>query len=546
MSKRILFNEEAREALKRGIDAVADAVKVTIGPRGRNVVLDKGYGSPTITNDGVSIAREITLFDKVENMGAEIVKEVATKTNEMAGDGTTTATILMQAIASEGLKHMQAGMEVMGLKRGISLAAEDVTGELKAQAKTISSIEEIKAVATVSAESKEMGAIIAETIDKVGQDGVVTVEEGQGFDMTAEVVEGMTFERGYVSPYMVTDPERMEAVQDQAQVLVTDYKISGIKTILPLLEKLAETGKKDLVIIADDVEGEALTTLVVNKLRGALNVLAIKAPGFGDKKKEMLEDIAISLGATLVSEERGMKVEDTELSMLGGAAKIIAKKDETIIVDGKGEKSVLDARVNQLKALHDNSTSKYDKEKYAERIAKLSGGVAVIKVGAATETEMKYLKLKIEDAVNATKAAIEEGVVAGGGTALVKAAKKIRTKDISGLGKEVQTGYEIVLKACEAPLRQIAINGGKGDGSMVVEKVIEIADTAGYDSMADEYVDDMIKSGLIDPVKVTRAALMNAASAAGTFLTTQVAIADEPKEENEGGHAHAHGGGMPY
>lgn len=540
MSKLIKYNDEARNALKAGIDAVANAVKTTLGPKGRNVVLDKGYGSPIITNDGVSIAKEISLKDKFANMGASIIKEVANKTNDAAGDGTTTATVLMQAITTEGMRRTQLGLEVMGIKRGIQAATEDIIKALKKSAKAISTQDEIKQVATVSAESEEMGAIIAKTIEKVGKDGVVTVEESQGFEMTSDIVEGMSFDRGYVSPYMVTDPDRMEATMENSPILITDQKISSIQTILPLLEKLAQTGKKDLVIIADDIEGEALATLVVNRLRGALNILAIKAPGFGDRKKSMLEDIAVVVGGTVVSEETGMKLEEVGTDVLGKAARVVAKKDSTIIVDGAGQKSDIQSRVKQLKTAHENAKSSFDKEKIAERIAKLSGGVAVIKVGASTETEMKYLKLKIEDAVNATKAAIEEGVVAGGGSALVMAAHQVSKSKQSFSTKEEEIGYEIVLSACDYPLMNIAHNAGKGDGSIVISKVKEMGGSAGYDAAKDKYLEDMPKAGIIDPVKVTRTALVNATSAASTFLTTSVAITEEPKEESEG-HGHSHG-----
>jgi chaperonin GroEL len=543
MSKKILFNDEARAALKRGIDIVADAVKTTIGPRGRNVVLDKGYGGPTITNDGVSIAKEITLSDKFEDMGASIIKEVASKTNDSAGDGTTTATVLMQAIATEGMRHLSAGLEVMGVKRGISEATEAIVLTLQKQAKKISTLEEIKQVATVSAESEQLGTIIAETIDKVGQDGVVTVEESQGTEMTSEVVEGMSFDKGYASPYMVTDTERMEAVFENAPIIVTDMKVSSVQSILPILEKITATGRKDIVLIADTVEGEALGTFVVNKLRGALNVLAIKAPGFGDRKKAILDDIAVTIGAQVISEDTGMKLEDATMEMLGSATKIIATKDETIIVGGKGVPAVVKARVSQLKAQLENTKSSFDKEKIEERIAKLSGGVAVIRVGAATETEMKYLKLKIEDAVNATKAAIEEGVVAGGGSALVHAAQTVATAKKSFASREEEIGFNTVIAACDAPLRYIAANSGKGDGSIVVAKVKELGKTGGYNSMTDMYVDDMVAAGIIDPVKVTRHALTNAASAAGTFLTTSVAVAEEPKDD--AGPAMSPMGGMP-
>lgn len=532
MAKQILFNAEARMALKAGIDKVADAVKITLGPRGRNVVLDRGYGAPTITNDGVSIAKDITLPNKFENMGAEIIKEVATKTNETAGDGTTTAVVLMQAIVSEGVKQTTMGVNAMGIKLGIEAAKNEVVSALKALAKPIKSKEEIMQVATISAESAELGRIIADTIDKVGKDGVVTVEESQAFGVEREIVTGFEFDRGYVSPYMITNPDRMEAEYRDTAILLTDAKISSIKEIVPLLEKLAQSGKKDLVIIADDVEGEALATFVVNKLRGGFNVLAIKAPGYGDRKKEMLEDIAVTTGATVISEELGLKLETADISLLGKVAKVISTKDKTIIAGGKGKKAEIDARVATLKAQLKQSENKYDSEKLEERIAKLSGGVAVIKVGAATETEMKYLKLKIEDAVNATKAAIDEGIVAGGGTALIRAAKVAGDKAHKTTGNfdaEFKVGYQILLKALEAPLRQIAINAGKDDGAVIVEKVRTAKGNAGYDAVADAIVPDMLAAGIIDPVKVTRSGVERAASAAAILLTTEVAVTDEPE-----------------
>jgi len=537
MAKTILFNEDARKALKRGVDTVADVVKITIGPRGRNVVLDKGYGSPTITNDGVSIAKEITLKDKFENMGAEIVKEVATKTNDVAGDGTTTSVILTQALIGEGMRHTSLGVNSMGLRIGMEHALGEAVEALKGMAKPIKSDAEIKQVATISAESEEIGQIIATTIKKVGKDGVVTVEESQSFGIESEVVEGLEFDKGYVSPYMITNSERMEAEYRDVPVLITDKKISTIKEILPLLEKMAQTGKKDLVIIADDIDGEALTTFVLNKLRGGFNVLGVKAPGYGDRKKEMLQDIAIVVGAKVISEELGLTLEKADMVHLGRANKVIAKKDNTIIVGGKGKKSDIDSRVAQLRKQKESSSSKFDTEKLEERIAKLSGGVAVIRVGAATETEMKYLKLKIEDAVNATKAAIEEGIVAGGGTALVKVAKKLlSSKQYPGAQGEIKIGWNIVLKALEAPLRQIVINTGKNDGSGMVEKVMEAKEeNAGYSASDDIFETDMIKKGIIDPVKVTRSALQNAVSAAAILLTTEVAVAEEAKDEKPGG-----------
>jgi chaperonin GroEL len=542
MTKQILFNADARIALRAGIDKVADAVKITLGPRGRNVVLDRGYGAPTITNDGVSIAKDITLSNKFENMGAEIIKEVATKTNEIAGDGTTTAVVLTQAIVAEGVKQTTMGVNAMGIKLGIEAAKTAVVAALKDLAKPIKSKEEIMQVATISAESNELGRIIAETIDKVGKDGVVTVEESQSFGIEREIVEGLQFDRGYVSSYMVTNAERMEAEYKDVAVLLTDSKISGIKEIVPLLEKLAASGKKDLVIIADDVEGEALATFVLNKLRGGFNVLAIKAPGYGDRKKEILGDIAVTTGATVISEELGTKLETADLSTLGRASKVVSTKDTTIVVGGKGKKAEIAARVSMLKTQAAQSENKYDIEKLEERIAKLSGGVAVIKVGAATETEMKYLKLKIEDAVNATKAAIEEGIVPGGGTALIKAAGVAggKMKKLAGgnpayrtgrFDTEYKVGWDLLLKALEAPLRQIAINAGKDDGAVIVEKVRNAKGNAGYDAIADMIVPDMLAAGIIDPVKVTRSCVERAASAAAMLLTTEVAITDEPEKE---------------
>ncbi len=531
MAKQVIFGEDVKKKLQKGVDTVANAVKVTLGPRGRNVILDKGYGGPTITNDGVSIAREITLKDKFENMGAEIVKEVANKTNELAGDGTTTATVLTQALFTEGLKQTTMGINAMAVRAGMEHAAADVVEALRAMATKISSVDEIKQVATISAESVELGEKIAETIDKVGKDGVVTVEESQSFGIETELTEGMQFDKGYVSPYMVTNGERMEAEYKNAQILITDKKISSVQEILPLLEKIAQTGKKELVIIADDIEGEALTTFVINKLKGGFSVLAVKAPGYGDRKKEVLADIAVTTGGQVISEDIGLKLENTELSQLGKADRVVSSKDNTVIVGGAGKKEEIADRVKVLKAQLESTTSKFDKEKLEERIAKLSGGVAVIRVGAATETEMKYLKLKIEDAVNATKAAIEEGIVPGGGTSLARAAgiveKNIATKN---LGKEEMIGYAIVLKALEMPLKQIADNTGKIDGAVIVQKVKDAGGNAGFDAAKGEMVEDMIKAGIIDPVKVERAGVQHAVSAAGILLTTECAIADEPEE----------------
>ena len=533
MAKRILFNSEARAALKRGVDAVGDAVKITIGPRGRNVVFDKGYGAPTITNDGVSIAKEITLSDKFENMGAEIIKEVASKTNEVAGDGTTTSVVLAQAMIHEGLKQTAMGANGVLVRHGIEAAKERVVEELKKMAKPIKSDSEIAQVATISAESLELGNIIAATIKKVGTDGVVTVEESQSFGVESEIAIGLQFNKGYLSPYMITNSERMEAEVKDAIVLITDMKISTIKDVLPLIEKVAGVGKKEMVIIAEDIDGEALTTFVLNKLRGTFSVLGIKAPGFGDSKKELLQDIAIMTGGTVISEELGLKLDTADVKVLGKASKIISTKDKTIIIGGKGKKSEIDERVAMLKAQLENTNAKYEKEKIQERIAKLAGGVAIIRVGAATETEMKYLKLKIEDAVNATKAAIDEGIVPGGGVSLVKVAQKVRETAPKGKSKEFDVGYEIVLGALEAPLRQIAINAGKDDGSVIIDKIKNGKGHIGYDAARDEIVADMLLSGIIDPVKVTRSGVENAASAAAILLTTEVAIADEPSDKKD-------------
>lgn len=535
MAKQILFNERARRALKSGIDKAANTVKVTLGPRGRNVAFDKGYGGPTITNDGVSIAKEITLRDKFENMGAEIVKEVATKTNDIAGDGTTTSVVLLQAIVDEGMKHTEMGLNAMGVRQGIEKAAGEAVAALRALAKKIQTDEEVRQVATISAESEEIGTIIADTIREVGKDGVVTVEESQSLGIEKEIVEGLEFDRGYVSAYLVTDPARMEAVYKDAMILITDKKVSSVQEILPLLEKVAQSGKKELVIIAEDVDGEALNTFVLNKLRGSFNVLAVKAPGYGDRKKEMLRDIAVMTGGEVVSEEVGLKFDTATLEHMGRASKVIATKDSTVIVGGKGAKKDIDARITQLRAQIKDTTAKFDKEKLEERLAKLSGGVAVIRVGAATETEMKYLKLKIEDAVNATKAAIEEGIVPGGGSALVKTAQKVAesfNKQKEKMPADIRVGYEVVLRALEKPLRQIADNAGV-DAGVVVEKVKNAKGNAGYDAVNDVVVADMLEAGIVDPVKVTRTGLERAASAAAILLTTEAAIADEPKDEKE-------------
>ena len=473
MAKQVIFDQEVRNALKRGVDIVAGAVKVTIGPRGRNVALDKSWGGPTITNDGVSIAKEITLADKFENMGASIVKEVATKTNDKAGDGTTTAVILTQAIVHEGLKRTTLGANAMMVRHGIEAAAKDAVAALRAMAKPVQGKSDIRQVATISAESEELGKTIADTVEKVGKNGVVTVEESQSFGIESDFVEGMEFDKGYVSAYMITNAERMEAETKDAAILITDKKISTVKDILPLLEKIAQSGKRDLVIIADDVDGEALATFVVNKLKGVFNVLAIKAPGYGDRKKEMLADIAITVGASVVSEDLGIKLENTELTMLGRANRVVATKDSTVIVGGKGKKSDIEARVAQLRKQVENTDSKFDKEKLEERIAKLSGGVAVIRVGAATETEMKYLKDKIEDAVNATKAAIAEGIVPGGGAALAKVGHTLAKKIDPKAHDEYTIGYRILLSALSAPLLQIANNAGREDATVILRDVVK-------------------------------------------------------------------------
>jgi len=542
MAKQVIFEGDVRAALKRGVDTVSSAVKITLGPRGRNVALDKSWGSPTITNDGVSIAKEITLADKFENMGASIVKEVATKTNDKAGDGTTTAVVLTQAIVHEGLKRTALGANAVMVRRGIEAAAKDAVEELRKMAKPIKGKQDIRQVATISAESEELGKTIADIVDKVGKDGVVTVEESQSFGIESDFVEGLEFDKGYVSPYMITNAERMEAEAKDVAVLITDKKISTVKDILPLLEKVAQSGKKDLVIIADDVDGEALATFVVNKLRGIFNVLAVKAPGYGDRKKEMLADIAATVGASVVSEELGIKLENTDVSMLGRANRVVATKDSTVIVGGKGKKADIEARVAQLKAQLENTDSKYDKEKLQERIAKLTGGVAVIRVGAATETEMKYLKDKIEDAVNATKAAIAEGIVAGGGAALAKVADKLGKKIDAKAHDEYTIGYRILLTALSAPLLQIAKNAGREDGAVILREVIKKGGAFGYDASGESdepQIVDMFEAGIIDPVKVTRSGVENAASASAVLLTTDAAVADLPEEKKP------QAGGMP-
>jgi chaperonin GroEL len=535
-AKQILFGEEARHALERGVNTLADAVKVTLGPKGRNVVLEKKYGSPTITNDGVTIAKEIELQDPFENMGAQLAKEVATKTNDIAGDGTTTATLLAQAMVREGLKNVAAGANPMVLKKGIEKAVNVVVEELKKISKKVESKEDITHVAAISAADDEIGKLIAEAMEKVGKDGVITVEESQTMGTNLEVVEGMQFDRGYVSPYMITDSERMEAVLDDPFILITDKKISMIKDLLPILEKIIQRGKP-LVIVAEDVEGEALATLVVNKLRGVLNVVAIKAPGFGDRRKAMLADIAIVTGGQVISEEVGMTLENATPEMLGSARQVKITKEETTIVDGKGDAKDIKKQINQIKVQIEDTTSDYDKEKLQERLAKLSGGVAVIQVGAATETEMKEKKHRIEDALSATRAAVEEGVVSGGGVALLQIAPSLdKLKEIG----DVATGIALVKKALTEPLRQIANNAGV-EGSVIVEKVSSMEQGKGFNAATGEYV-NMIVSGIVDPAKVTRSALQNAASIAAMLLTTECLVVELPEKDKA---PMMPGGGMP-
>ena len=539
MAKQIIFDEKARQALKRGVDQLANAVKVTLGPKGRNVVIDKGYGAPTITKDGVTVAKEIELEDKFENIGAELVKEVASKTNDVAGDGTTTATVLAQAMIAEGIKNITAGANPLAVKRGMEKGVEAIVKELKEKiAKPISG-DDIEQVASISANDTEIGKMIAEAMKKMGQDGVITVEESQSFGIETEVVQGMRVEKGYASPYMVTNQERMEAELTDPYILVTDKKISSIQEILPILEKVVQSGKKEIVIIADDVDGEALPTLVLNKLRGTFNALAIKAPGFGDRRKELLQDIAIVTGATFVSEEVGRKLDTVELADLGSAHKVIATKDHTTFVDGKGDKEMIKGRVAQIRKQLETTDSEFDREKMQERLAKLAGGVGVIKVGAATEVEMKEKKHRIEDAVAATKAAIEEGIVPGGGVALLRTFAALDAVKVEG---EEAIGIRILKKAIEEPIRAIAENAGK-DGSVVAEEVKKLTGSMGYNAATDVY-EDMLKAGIVDPAKVTRSALQNAASIAAMFLTTECVITDIPKKEEPAGGHGGHGGGM--
>lgn len=541
-TKQLRFGTDARKKMQRGINRVADAVKVTLGPKGRNVILEKGYGAPTVTNDGVTIAKEIELKDKFENLGVELIKEVAQKTNDVAGDGTTTTTVIMQALVQEGLKFVETGINPVGIRQGMDSAKNDIVEILKKNSKKISSQSEVAQVGTISAESKEMGDMIASVMQKVGNNGVITVEESQTFGLSSEVVEGMNFEKGYVSPYMITSVEDQTAEMKDPVILLTDKKISAISEILPLLEKLSQMGKKDLVIIAEDIDGEALATLVVNKLRGVFNSLAIKAPEFGDTRKAILEDIAVLTGGTVISEDKGMKLESTEVSMLGRAQKVIATKEDTTIVGGAGKKKDIDARTALIQAQAEATDSKYDRDKLEKRGAKLSGGVAVIRVGAASETELTYMKHKMEDALSATKAAVEEGIVAGGGTALVKAIVELRKKNKTYKNHEFKAGYETLLNALTEPLKQIARNAGERDSAVVLEEVMKNGGVNyGYNASNDTYENDMIASGIIDPLKVTRTALENAVSVSALLLTTEAAIVDEPEEKA----TPSMGGGMP-
>jgi chaperonin GroEL len=540
MAKQIVYTDETRKALKNGVDKLANAVKVTLGPKGKYVVLDKKYGSPTVTNDGVTIAKEIELEDPFENMGAQLVKEVASKTNDVAGDGTTTACVLAQAIIAEGLRNITAGANPIHIKHGIDKAVSAVIEQLKAIKKDVKGKAEIAQIATISANDKEIGDLIAEVMEKVGKDGVITVEEGKSADTTKELVEGMQFDRGYASPYFVTDAERMETVMENAYVIITDKKISAMPDILPLLEKVVQTGRPFL-IIAEDVEGEALATLVVNKIRGTLKVCAVKAPGFGDRRKEMLQDIAILTGGQVISDETGMKLDKAELAMLGQAKRIVVDKDDTTIVSGEGNKKEIEKRIAQIRKQIEDTKSDYDKEKLQERLAKLVGGVAVIYVGAATETEMKAKKFKVEDAMHATRAGVEEGIVPGGGVALLRTQGILDKMSSDAKDIDEKTGINIIRRALEEPIRQIALNAGL-ESSIVVDKILSNKDVNwGLNAETGKY-DDLIKLGIVDPVKVTRSALQNAASIAGLLLTTEVLITDIPEKKNA---MPAMGGGMP-
>ena len=543
MAKQVIFDDNARRSLKRGIDRLSDAVRVTIGPKGRNVVLDKKFGSPTITNDGVTIARDIELEDPFENMGAQLLKEVATKTDDVAGDGTTTAVVLGQALVSEGLRNVTAGANPMVLKHGIERAVEVIVAEIKAAARPVNSREQIAAVAAISAADPEVGEIIAEVMDKVGKDGVITVEEGQSLGLEKEYTEGMQFDRGYISAYFVTNPDRMEAVLDNVRILITDRKISAVVDILPALEKAVAVGRP-LLIIAEDVDGEALATLVVNKLRGTIQVLGVKAPGFGDRRKEMLRDIAILTGGTVISEEIGRKLDSVQVEDLGEARRVVATKDDTTIVDGSGSEPDIKARMSQIKAQIEETTSDYDREKLQERLAKLAGGVAVIKVGAATEVELKEKKHRIEDALSTTRAAVEEGIVAGGGTTLLQAIPALDSLKLEG---DEQVGVDIVRRALEAPAKQIADNAGER-GEVVIERIKNLPKGQGFDALRGEYC-DMFERGIVDAAKVTRSALQNAASIAAMVLTTETLVTDLPEKKdggNGGGHGHGGGGDMDF
>ncbi|WP_372518880.1 chaperonin GroEL [Candidatus Ruminimicrobiellum ovillum] len=540
MAKQLKYTDDARKAMKEGVDKLANAVKVTLGPKGRYVVLDKKFGSPTVTNDGVTIAKEIELEDPFENMGAQLVKEVASKTNDIAGDGTTTATVLAQTMIGEGLRNITSGANANHIKKGIDKAVAAVIEEIKKIAKKVSSKEEIAQIASISASDKEIGDLIANAMDKVGKDGVITVEEGKSADTTLDVVEGMQFDRGYCSPYFVTDAERMEGVLEDPYIIITDKKISSMQEILPLLEKVVQTGK-GFIIIAEDIEGEALATLVVNKIRGTLKVIAVKAPGFGDRRKEMLQDIAILTGGTVISEETGLKLDAATIEMLGQAKRVVVDKENTTIVSGLGDKKEIEQRIAQIRKQIEETKSDYDKEKLQERLAKLVGGVAVINVGAATEAEMKAKKFKVEDAMNATRAGVEEGIVAGGGVALLKAQSVL--DGIKGADSDEQTGINIVKKSLEGPIRQIIENAGI-EASVIVDKIKNKKDASyGYNADNDEFV-DMIKAGIVDPAKVTRTALQNAASIAGLVLTTEALVTDIP-EKKDGPAMPPMGGGMP-
>ncbi len=525
MAKQIVFNEDARHALERGVNKLAEAVRVTLGPKGRNVVLDKKFGSPLITNDGVTIARDIELEDPFENMGAQLVKEVATKTNDVAGDGTTTATVLAQAIIREGLKNVAAGANPMEIKRGIEKAVEAIVADIKAHAKTVESKQAIAQVASISASDSSIGEFIAEAMEKVGKDGVITVEEAKGMTTELEVVEGMQFDRGYVSAYMITDTDKMEAVLNDPYILITDKKISAIADILPVLEKVVQSGKP-LLVIAEDLEGEAMATLIVNKLRGTFTAVGVKAPGFGDRRKAMLEDIAVLTGGQVITEDLGLKLENTTIDMLGRCRQVRVSKEETTIVDGAGQQDAINGRVESIKKQIDETTSDFDREKLQERLAKLSGGVAVIQVGAATETEMKEKKLRIEDALAATRAAVEEGIIPGGGTTYIDAMSALDDLQLTG---DQKTGVDIVRRALEEPVRQIANNAGL-EGSVVVEKVRNSARGVGFNAMTEKY-EDMIAAGIVDPAKVTRSALQNAASISAMLLTTECLVADIPQKD---------------